>query len=199
MNVAAIVLSAGASLRMGQPKALMNMKGKTFLQQIIDVLSATKISEIHIVLGSSAEQIRATLVQFRGKIIYNAHWQEGQLSSIIVAINSLDVHSVDAMMLCLVDHPLIAEKTVNELLFSFAMSRKKIIVPTYCGQRGHPVIFSRDLFSEIKNALAKNGARSVLQKFPNEICEVPTTDAGIVANIDTIQDYERYIFTKEND
>jgi len=198
MNVAAIILSAGTSRRMGQPKALMKLNGKTFLQQIIDVLSATSISNITVVLGSSAQQICASLSDFCGKIIINEHWQQGQLSSVIAGIDSLGENFVDAIMLCPVDHPLISENVIQELLCAFETTKKKIILPKYCGRRGHPIIFSRDIFSEIRNAPTEIGARSVLHKFPNEICEVQTNEECVLANIDTREDYEKYIANTHN-
>ena len=196
--ISGIVLAAGSSRRMGSPKALLKLNDKTFLQHVVDVLHSARIINVVIVLGSEAENIRKSLSWFTGKIVVNEDWQKGQLSSIIAGINSLDIdksesEKVHGVMICPVDHPLISQSILVDLLQGFWISKKDIIVPTFNGKRGHPVIFSREIFEELRTMPYEIGARAMLHKHPEKILEVPVNDEGILINIDTIEDYRKYI------
>ena len=95
--------------------------------------------------------------------------------------------------MCPVDHPLLSQAIVVDLMHTFWKSHKKIIIPVYNGQRGHPVIFSAELFNELRNAPTDIGARAVVRAHPDDICEVQVNEIGVVINIDTPQDYQQYI------
>jgi molybdenum cofactor cytidylyltransferase len=113
----------------------------------------------------------------------NPDWQSGQLSSIKAAVKSIGAKSTDGVLLCLVDHPLITSSLVNELVSAFYREKKSIVVPTFHGRRGHPVIFSAQLFDELLAAPEETGARAVVWNHANDVCEVPTSEQGIVLNL----------------
>ena len=196
--ISGIILAAGSSQRMGSPKALLKIGEKTFLQYIVDVLHSARVIDIVIVLGSEAEKIQPSLSWFEGKVVVNNDWQKGQLTSIITGINSLDMTMTDpeeihGAIICPVDHPLISQSILVNLLQEFWRSHKKIVLPTYKGRRGHPVIFGKDLFDEIRSAPIDIGARNVVRKHPEEVHEVALEEEGIHINIDTQEDYQKYI------
>jgi len=196
--ISGIILAAGSSQRMGSPKSLLKIGEKTFLQYIVDVLHSARILDIVIVLGAEAEKIQPTLSWFDGKIVVNNDWQKGQLTSIITGINSLDMtmtdpEEINGAMICPVDHPLISQSILVNLLQEFWRAHKKIVVPTYKGRRGHPVIFGKELFDELRNAPLDVGARSVVHKHPEQVHEVALEEEGILINIDTQEDYQKYI------
>ncbi len=193
MKISAIILSAGSSHRMGKHKALLTIDKKTFLQHIIDVVESAGVKNTVVVLGFEAQTIRETLSSFCGTIIINEEWKTGQLSSIIAGMNALNKKECNGMLICPVDHPLITTMLVEKLLQAFYESNKQIVVPTYCGRRGHPIIISSALFPEIKNASVEVGLRSVVHAHEKNICEVPTEEEGILINIDTPEDYQQYI------
>jgi len=194
--VSAVILAAGSSQRMGSPKALLKIGGETFIQHIVDVLHSARIVDVVAVLGFEAEEIKKHLGQFDGKIVLNGHWQNGQLSSIIAGLDALDSPNVQAAMICPVDHPLISQSLVVDLLQAFWKSRKRIVVPTYGGRRGHPVIFERSLFDDVQTAPPEEGARAVIHRHPGDVIEVPTDGKGVVTNIDTPEDYELNILSR---
>src|ERR1041385_8478469 len=136
--VSAIVLSAGSSNRMGTPKGLLKIGDKTFLRHIVDVLHSSRVLDVAIVLGSGAETIEQTLDWFDGKIVTNEEWERGQLSSIIAGLGVLEQKDLHGVMICPVDRPLISQSLIVDLLQAFWKSKKKIVVPVYGGQRGHP-------------------------------------------------------------
>ena len=196
--ISGIILAAGSSHRMGSPKSLLKIGENTFLQYIVEVLHSARILDIVIVLGAEAEKIQPSLSWFDGKIVVNNDWQKGQLASIITGINSLDMTTTDpeeihGAMICPVDHPLISQSILVNLLQEFWRRHKKIVVPTYKGTRGHPVIFAKELFDELRNAPIDVGARSVVRKHPEQVHEVALEEEGILINIDTQEDYKKYI------
>jgi len=197
--VSAIILAAGSSRRMGKPKALLNIGGKTFLQHIVGVLNSARVLDIVIVLGSEADEMKKHLGWFGGKVVLNERWQQGQLSSIVAGLDGLDSEDVLGAMICPVDHPLIVQSLVVDLLQEFWKSNKKIVIPTFRGQRGHPVIFERSLFDEIRAAPIDVGAREVVRHHSNDVAEVPSDVEGVIINIDTPEDYKTNILHRLHD
>jgi len=187
--ISAVVLAAGSSRRMGSPKSLLKIGEKTFLQHIVDVLHSSCVLDIAVVLGAGAEEIKKNLTWFTGKIVVNANWEKGQISSIVAGLDSLVSKDVDGVMICPVDHPLITHPLVVDLLQAFWKSKKKIIVPVFQGQRGHPVIFEQCLFDELRSAPLDVGARALVHAHPDDVMEVPTSVEGVLTNIDTLADY----------
>ena len=196
--ISGIILAAGSSQRMGSPKSLLKIGEKTFLQYIVDVLHSARIIDVVIVLGADAEEIRESLTWFDGKIVVNEDWNKGQLTSIIKGIDALDLNStepeeVNGAMICPVDHPLLTQSLLVDLLQGYWTSKKKIIIPTFNGKRGHPVIFDKKYFDELRSAPHDVGARAVVHKHADDVCEVPVNEEGILINIDTQEDYLKYI------
>jgi CTP:molybdopterin cytidylyltransferase MocA len=192
-SVSAILLSAGSSQRMGTPKALLKIGDKTFLQHLVDVVQGAGITDVHIVLGAETETLRSQLSWYHGNVVVNADWQSGQLSSIITGINSLNAETCSGILVCPVDHPLVTSPVIKELVRAFEESKKQIVVPTYQGRRGHPIILSSKLFQEIKDASAEIGLRNVVHAHEDDICEVATEEQGVLINVDTPDDYQKYI------
>jgi molybdenum cofactor cytidylyltransferase len=179
----AVILAAGESKRMGSPKALLLYNDRTFLEHLLDITCHPKIGSQVIVLGAGAEGISKRVGLNPEQTVVNLDWQSGQISSIKAALKSIGTKATDGVLLCLVDHPLITSALVGELVESFYSTGKSIVLPTFHGQRGHPVIFSSKLFSELLDAPEETGARSVVWKHAKEVCEVPTAEEGIVLNL----------------
>jgi molybdenum cofactor cytidylyltransferase len=181
--LAAMILSAGASSRMGRPKALLPYREGTFLEHLIEVTRHPRISVTRVVLGAGAEVIRAIAKLEASVVVLNPDWEQGQLSSICAGIHSLEGIETDGIVLCPVDHPLVSARLVSELIERFYEVRKSIVVPTYKGRRGHPAIFSSEMFGELLAAPADKGARAVVWTHSGDVLEVPTDEEGVVLNI----------------
>lgn len=191
-SISAIILSAGSSQRMGKHKALLTIGNKTFLRHIVDEINSAGIQDSVVVLGSDFETIRQTLSWFNGKVVVNNDWRNGQLTSIITGINILESAECDGVLIVPVDHPLFTSSLISKLVQAFNESKKQIIIPTHRQRRGHPVIISKNLFGELRNAPIQIGMRFVVHTHEDEICEVPTEEKGVLINIDTPEDYQKY-------
>ncbi len=181
--LAAVILSAGASSRMGRPKALLPYREGTFLEHLIEVTRHPKIGVTRVVLGAGADVIRAAAKLDPSVVVLNPDWEQGQLSSICAGLRSLEGIDADGMILCPVDHPLVSARLVNELVERFYAASKAIVLPTYKGRRGHPAIFSSALFGELLAAPADMGARAVVWAHAADVLEVPTDEEGVVLNL----------------
>jgi molybdenum cofactor cytidylyltransferase len=181
--LAAAILAAGESRRMGRPKALVPLDGITFVEHLLAATCHPRVGIVRVVLGSNAEGIRAELKLDSSTIVVNQHWQQGQLSSIQAAIRSLPPGATDGLLLCPVDHPLVTLRLVSQLIAQFDASEKPIVLPTHLGRRGHPVIFRHTLYDELLAASPEIGARQVVWAHSGEIAEVATDEAGVILNL----------------
>lgn len=193
--LAAVILSAGASSRMGRPKALLPYREGTFLEHLIHVTRHPRIGVTRVVLGAGAEVIRTMAKLDPSIVVLNPDWEQGQLSSICTGVRSLDGIDTDGMVLCPVDHPLVSAQLVSELVDRFYQERKAIVLPTFKGRRGHPAIFSSALYSELLAAPADKGARVVVWEHSADVVEVPTDEEGVVLNLNDPEMLKRALGT----
>jgi molybdenum cofactor cytidylyltransferase len=181
--LAAAILAAGESRRMGEPKALVPVHGLTFVEHLFAATRHRRIGITRIVLGAHVEEIRAKLKADPATIVVNPDWPKGQLSSIHAAIRSLPARMTEGLLICPVDHPLVSARLIAELIAQFDSSGKSIVLPTYNGKRGHPVIFRATLYDELLAASPDVGARQVVWAHAQDLKEVPTMDEGVVLNL----------------
>ena len=192
--IAAVILSAGESSRMGQPKALLSIGGQTFIERIVDALRKAGLQNIIVVLGHDAEAMRQKIAHLPVTILVNPDYKKGQLSSLRVAIRYLLPNDrCGGLLVHLVDHPYIEAALVNLLIERFEDSGKLIAVPRFHGKRGHPVIFARSLFDELLNAPEDQGAKAVVNAHRDETLEIETEDEGITLDIDTPELYRQHV------
>ena len=192
-RVAGLILAAGKSQRMGSPKALLRIYGRTFLEHIASEAKKSNLTEVKIVLGSQAELILERLPQLRANVVINPEYEQGQLSSLIRGLKALEGYSIDGLMLFLVDHPFVDRHLINELLDWFSSHNNPLVIPTFKKKRGHPIIFAHELFPELINAPVDAGAVIVVRKYQDKILHVETGQAGILLDIDTPEAYREYV------
>jgi len=192
--IAAVVLSAGESSRMGRPKALLPIEGETFIGRIVTALKRTQVGKIVVVLGHNADQLAAAIRPLAVEILVNPDYKLGQLSSLQVAARHLQNDAdCDGMLLHLVDHPYIDAALVDRMIQRFHETPKDIVVPRWRGKRGHPVLFSRRLFAELLAAPLDQGAKAVVNAHANETLEIETDEEGIALDIDTPELYRQHV------
>jgi molybdenum cofactor cytidylyltransferase len=188
--LAAVILSGGASSRMGSPKALLPYQGRPFLEHLLEIAIHPEIGARRVVLGADAESIAKAIPLKAHEMIINSQWEKGQLSSIQAAVRKLPA-GTEGMLLLLIDHPLISSALVGELIAQFQKSKKPIVLPVYEGRRGHPVIFSASLYPELLRAPVETGARAVVWAHRDEVEEVPTNEEGCVLNLNNPETLNR--------
>lgn len=186
----AVILSGGASSRMGSPKALLPYQGRPFLKHLLDVVQNPKIGARRVVLGAHADPITTAIPLDSSEIVFNHEWEKGQLSSILAGLRSLPP-GTDGMLLCLIDHPLISVTLVDGLIDQFYATRAPIVLPVFEGKRGHPVIFSAAVYGELEEASDHVGARSVVWAHSKEISEFQTQEEGCIVNLNDPEAFER--------
>jgi len=191
--ISGILLAAGESRRMGSPKALLRYQGQTFIGRICTAFLSAGVDELVVVLGAHAEVLRPALPPHPAlRTVVNPRYFQGQLSSLMAGIGTLSPDS-EAAVVNLVDHPLVSAETIKALIISFRAAPLPILIASYQGRRGHPVLFSSPVYGEILAAPLDQGAKVVVRKDPSRVREVQLDDPGILADIDTPEDYERYV------
>jgi molybdenum cofactor cytidylyltransferase len=194
--VPGIVLAGGWSSRMKTPKALLPVgaQGETFLERIIRTLLQGGVSEAIAVVGANAEAIRAgTRLQPRARLVTNADFARGQLTSLLAGLREVEERSVSGVLVTLVDVPLVSALTVRTLLGAHEQSTAAIVRPISNGRHGHPVIFHQRIFDELRHAAPEVGAKSIVRAYAAEILEIPVDDEGAFIDIDTPEEYERWV------
>jgi len=181
--IAAVILAAGQSRRMGSPKALLPYRGVSFVDHLMAATRHPRIGLTRVVLGAGADEIRRKLKLPGSQVVINREWEKGPLSSLRAALQSLPDEETEGVLLCLVDHPLITSHLVAELIEVFDTTGKSIVLPTYHGRRGHPVLFRNTLYGELMAAPLDVGARAVVRAHANDIAAVPTEEEGVILNL----------------
>ena len=180
--LAAVILSGGASRRMGSPKALVSYQGASFLEHLLSVTRHPAIGVRRVVLGPDADEISAQITLAPQEVVINKHWEQGQLSSIQAALRTFPA-GTEGVLLCPVDHPLVSATLVNSLIVTFLETRAPLVLPLFEGRRGHPVIFAAAVYEELMRAPLDVGARAVVWSHNHDVQEVSTTEEGCVLNL----------------
>jgi len=196
--IPAVVLAAGKSSRMGRTKALLPLgsSGETFVHRIIRVLREGGADAVVVVIGGDAAAVRASLPRddIYVSAVENPHYEEGQLSSLLAGLAAVEQRhdDVEAVMMTLVDLPLISASTVRAVREAFLTHPGAPLVrPRRSGRYGHPVIFNRSIFGELRRADPSQGAKPVVHAHAAEEVNVDVDDEGAFIDIDTPDDYDR--------
>lgn len=187
--LSAILLAAGESKRMGELKQLMPLGKSTLLEQAIDNLLNSSVDETIVVLGHRAEEIIEIIAGSPVKIMLNPDYRQGMSTSIIAGLTLVDPQS-QAVMLALGDQPLVASRTINQLIDAFNSHDKGIAVPTHRGRRGHPIIFGIKYKAELMGLKGDIGGREIIRQHPDDVLEVTVDSESVISDIDTRDDYQ---------
>lgn len=192
-RVGAVVLAAGASARMGRAKQLLPLGKNTVLAQTLNNIRAARMHEMVLVLGASAEVIRQQLPQalLEGvKVVVNQDYGQGMATSLRAGLSALDPRS-DAALIVLGDQPFIRPQTLDRIVEEYSRSRAPIVIPSYQGNRGNPVLLDRSVFSEVMALEGDIGCRAIFGSNLEDILKVEVEDPGVLLDIDDPGDYDR--------
>jgi Uncharacterized MobA-related protein len=194
--LSAVILAAGDSSRMGAPKAALVTpdSGDSFIARIVRTLRAADVEDLVIVTGRHHDAVLEALARDRvrpsPRIVRNPDPSRGQLSSLLAGMDAVLSARTEALMMTLVDVPLVRVSTVIAVIDEWRRSRAPIVRPAIGDRHGHPVIFDRAVFDEIRRAGLDAGAKSVVRAHEHEIVNVPVDDEGCVRDVDTPADYD---------
>lgn len=173
---------------MGRPKALLRYRGRTFLEHILDAVKAARIEKTVIVVGHHRAEISHAFPELR--LVLNPDYEQGMSTSVKAGVRALPAGPA-GVGIFLVDHPLIQPATIEALAQQLQPGR--IVVPSWEGRRGHPVLFAADLLPEILALGPDEGLNVVVRRSPERVSAVPVIDSGVLQDIDTPEQFEKLL------
>jgi molybdenum cofactor cytidylyltransferase len=186
-KVAAIVLAAGKSRRMGESKMTMPFGESTMVGSVVQAISNSRVSTVTVVLGYYGVAVRDALTDFSVDFAINRKPDMGMLSSVQAGMKA--VGEADAYLICLGDQPHIKSSVIDELVSAASRGRSGIFVPAYDGKRGHPLLFTAEYRAKVMSLPLSGGLNALLDSHKEEVTEVPVDEAGVTEDIDTPEDY----------
>lgn len=186
--VAAIILAAGASARMGRPKQLLPFGGKPMLRRVVETVLASPAEMVFVVLGHRAEEMRAALAGLPVQVVFNSDWERGLSSSLRAGLKALPPY-VRAALFVLADQPNLTASLLARLIAHHRQSGAPIVLPISRRERGNPVLFDRTLFPELMSLEGDVGGRMLIERHPNLVAGVEISYEEMPADIDTPEDY----------
>jgi len=193
--ITAVVLAAGRSTRMGRPKPTLPLHGETFLTHIIRTFHDAAVSDVVVVLGHEADAIAQT-VKSSGqlaRVVVNSNYDRGQLSSLLTGLDAADQPGVAAILMTLVDVPLVSASTIRAVIDRYEKTRALIVRPVSGSRHGHPILIDRALFPALRAADDATGAKPIVRANASTVGDVAVDDEGAFCDIDTMDEYARFI------
>jgi molybdenum cofactor cytidylyltransferase len=190
-DVAAIILAAGRSTRMGGPnKLLAELGGKPLVRIVTEQALASKAKDIIVVTGHQADLVEKALHGLGVKFVRNPNFAQGLAGSVKAGVAAISGEA-DGAVICLGDMPMISAQLIDHLIEAFAPDRGNlIVVPVSDGRRGNPVLWSRRFFNELMTLDGDIGARHLIARHGEAVAEVPVEGLGAFIDIDTPQALE---------
>ncbi len=194
--IVAIVLAAGSASRMGRPKLLLPLEGRSLIRRSVEEALASAVDRVVVVTGASADLVESELAGLPVDLVFNPRHAEGMSTSLRAGIQSLGP-DVTAAVVLLADQPLVDRSVVDGLLQLHRRSRSPIVRARYAGTPGNPVLWDRDWFPMLLEQRGDQGGRSILRDRTAETAWLDVSDAGIGVDVDTPEAYEELRATVE--
>lgn len=193
--VVGLILAAGKSTRMGQPKALLRCGGRRFVSQLAITFRSAGLDDVIVVSGPDAAELAQALRDdgADARVVENHDRDSGQLSSLLAGLDVADRPGVEAVLVGLVDAPLVRSDTVRAIVDAWRRMGAPVVRPASGDRHGHPVLFGRAVFADLRKADPSAGARAVVRARRAHAVDVPVDDPGAFDDIDTPGDYARLI------
>ncbi len=188
-RIAAAILAAGTSSRLGTPKQLLELGGRPVLAHTLEAVQQTSLDPVLVVLGHEQGLIQQRVDLSQTTVVENPEYASGQSSSVRAVLRSLP-DNVDAVVFVLGDQPLVDPRVIGELAEARETDRALIAQPRYAEGRGNPVLIGRELFDELSQITGDTGARPLLEHHRDQITLIDVSDKNRPGDIDTLADFE---------
>lgn len=185
--IVGLLLAAGGARRFGSQKLVAPFRGRALVCHAAEALAGVTDSTIAVV-GREAAVVRDALGQVVTRVVENHEWESGMASSVRIGIDALP-DDADAVLIALGDQPGVDPAVGRAIVARWVESGKPIVVPRFRDGRGHPVLFARDVFDELRSLVGDVGARRVIERVPERVAEV-VIDAEMPSDVDTPEDLE---------
>ena len=180
---------------MGRPKQLLPFGDRTVLQCVVENALAAEVGPVLVVLGHRAEEIAGSLGGRPAGVVVNAEYRRGMLSSVQAGVRAalplLAEPGCRGFLFCLGDQPHVGPETFRRVAGTAAAAGRGIVLPTFAGRRGHPAAYAARFAAEILALGPDATLRDLLSRHPDEVLDVPVTDAGVLLDMDTPEEYAR--------
>jgi molybdenum cofactor cytidylyltransferase len=183
-----VVLGAGRSKRFGAPKQLLPFEDTTLLGQVVRNANASNLDQVVVVLGRASEELRASVDFGRAEVVENAAYGTGCASSLLAGMDAAD-EGCDALMLLLGDQPGVRTHFIDFALSEWRQERPWASVTSYRGELGHPFIFAREAFRDLRELHGDKAVWKLIEAYPNRVLRVEI-EAALPPDVDTPEDYE---------
>jgi len=184
-NLHAIVLAAGSSSRLGQPKQLVKLGGRPALHAVVSNAVAVAGQSVTVVLGAHAQELTRLLAHSPASVVVNRHWEEGIASSLRYGLSTVP-STTDAVLVLLGDQVAVTADDLRRLINSWKGHDTVIAASVYQGHVGLPAIFPQWSFTELRELRGDRGARMILERHAHRLAHVQMPNASI--DLDTPED-----------
>jgi len=188
-HASAVILAAGTSTRMGSVKQLLRLDDRPLLQHVLDNVRASAVQEIVLVLGAAGEAIQREIDTLGLRVVINENYLQGMGTSLKAGLCAVDELS-QAAIIVLADQPFVQPATLDQLIAEHQRSKAQVVIPTYRGFRGNPVLLDRSVFPEVMALTGDIGCRAIFGDHLEGIVKLPVDDVGILLDIDRKADLE---------
>lgn len=190
-NTGAVILAAGKSSRLGQPKQLLQFQGQTLVRRVVDAARQAGCSPIVVVIGSDKDKVARELKGTSAIIVENEKWNDGMGTSIRSGVQRLiDIaRNPGAIVLLVCDQPHVDSQAIKHLIALGAKTKKAIVASSYAGTIGVPALFDRSCAKELLALDDGSGAKPIIFSNPNRVAEFPFPEGEI--DIDIAADNDR--------
>jgi molybdenum cofactor cytidylyltransferase len=192
LKIGIVILAAGSSSRLGQPKQLLSYQHKSLLARTIEAAKSTRDGIVVVILGDKHAAIAKDVEPSGVRVVYNEGWEEGMSSSIRAGLSALTAHTeLDGVILTVCDQPFLTASVLNALRDAAESSGKSIVASAYGDTLGTPVFFSKQHFEDLLALKGAEGARMLIKKYETQVASLPFEKGEV--DIDTLEDYQKLI------
>lgn len=190
--IGGVILAAGGSSRMGQPKQLLPVGGQPMVRRVTEAACSAGLGQVVVVVGAHADAVAGALAGLPAEVVVNPDWAEGISTSLRAGVRALRPE-IRAAFVVLADQPALTADLFRTLAARYQATNAIVVAPFYQGQRGNPVLFDRSLFRDLLTTTGDRGGRGLVIRHADQMECVELGDPAVILDVDTHSDYEQML------